>query len=161
MKLSEFDYHLPKELIAQNALEDRDRARLLVLDRKTGEIFHHTFFEIDKFFKKGDLLVINNTKVFKARLKGKKETGGTVEILLIKEFKKGIWEAMISHAKRTKEGTKIFLDKDIYDMVLYPCPIILSATLFRVMKNTIRLSLPKKQGQLRHLLLACISLKKQ
>ena len=114
MKLSDFSYYLPKDRIAQFPLADRGEAKLLFLDRSTGKISHHKFYEISKFFKSGDVLVINNTKVFKARLNGKKETGGNVEILLIKEIENNIWAAMISHAKRIKEKTKIFLDQDVY-----------------------------------------------
>jgi S-adenosylmethionine:tRNA ribosyltransferase-isomerase len=117
MKLSEFSYNLPREFIAQYPLENRLDAKLLVLERKTGKISHNKFYEINKFFEKGDVLVLNNTRVFKARLKGKKETGGIVEILLIKELEAGIWKAMISHAKRTRENTKIFLDKDTFATV--------------------------------------------
>lgn len=117
MKLQEFNYNLPKELIAQYPVEDRSKAKLLILAKKTGATSHCIFYEISNFFKKGDTLVINNTKVFKARLKGKKETGGSVEILIIKEKQNNVWEAMISHAKRTKENTKIFLDKDVYATV--------------------------------------------
>jgi S-adenosylmethionine:tRNA ribosyltransferase-isomerase len=117
MKLSEFDYDLPKELIAQYPLEDRNQARLLILEKKTGKIEHTQFSDICRFFRSGDILVINNTKVFKARLKGKKETGGSVEILLIKEIRESMWEAMISHAKRTKVDTKILIDKNIHATV--------------------------------------------
>lgn len=117
MKLHEFNYTLPQELIAQHPLEDRSAAKLLVLERKTGQISHSLFQEISGFLRKGDILVLNNTKVFKARLKGKKETGGSVEILLTKEIQDNTWEAMISHAKRTKEEAKIFLDKEVYATV--------------------------------------------
>ncbi len=117
MKLDEFKYTLPQELIAQYPLEDRGTAKLLALERKTGTISHSLFHEISRFFKKGDILVVNDTKVFKARLKGKKETGGSVEILLTREIRDNMWEAMISHAKRTKENTKIFLDKEVYATV--------------------------------------------
>jgi len=117
MKLHEFNYTLPKELIAQYPLEDRSTAKLLVVERKTGKISHSLFHEISGFFRKGDILVINNTKVFKARLKGKKETGGSVEILLIKEIRDNMWEAMISHSKRTKRNIKIFFDTDVYATV--------------------------------------------
>jgi S-adenosylmethionine:tRNA ribosyltransferase-isomerase len=114
MKLNQYSYHLPQESIAQFPLEDRSRAKLLLLDRRTGRIMHHTFQEIDTFFNRGDVLVVNNSKVFKARLKGKKESGGSVEILLIKEMSQGIWEAMISHSKRIKVKTKIFFARDVY-----------------------------------------------
>jgi S-adenosylmethionine:tRNA ribosyltransferase-isomerase len=114
MKLNQFSYHLPQELIAQFPLKDRSEAKFLLLDRKTGDISHHTFQKIDTFLTRGDVLVLNNTKVFKARLQGKKESGGSVEILLIKEIDRGVWEAMVSHAKRIKEKTKIFFAHDVY-----------------------------------------------
>lgn len=117
MKLHDFDYTLPQERIAQYPLKDRSRARLLVLKRTTAEIIHSVFSDIYRFFSKGDVLVINNTKVFKARLRGKKKTGGSVEILLIKEQAPGVWEAMISHAKRIKEETQIFLKQGTYATV--------------------------------------------
>lgn len=114
MKLNQFSYHLPKELIAQFPLRDRSKAKLLLLDRKTGKISHHMFQEINTFLNRDDVLVLNNTKVFKARLKGRKESGGSVEILLIKEIDRGIWETMISHAKRIREKAKIFFAQDVY-----------------------------------------------
>ncbi|KPJ71113.1 hypothetical protein AMJ52_09060 [candidate division TA06 bacterium DG_78] len=117
MKLNQFSYHLPQELIAQFPLENRGTAKLLVLNRKKGTITHHIFYKISDFFKKGDVLVLNNTKVFKARLKAKKETSGSVEILLIKKIEDRVWEAMISHAKRIKKDTKVFINKDIYAIV--------------------------------------------
>ena len=117
MQISEFSYHLPKELIAQFPLENRGEARLLLLERKTGKIFHYMFYEIKTFFEDGDVLVLNNTKVFKARLKGKKETGGSVEILLIKKIEGDIWEAMLSPSRRIRVNTKIFLDNDIYAII--------------------------------------------
>ena len=84
MKLSDFDYELPKELIAQEALPARRDARLLVLDRKTGSIHHRQFCQIVDYLMPGDLLVLNNTKVLPARFFGKKETGGAVEVLLLR-----------------------------------------------------------------------------
>ena len=117
MKLSEFNYNLPKELIAQYPVEDRDQAKLLVLERKSARISHFQFHEISRFFRRDDILVINNTKVFKARLKGKKATGGSVEILLIKEIQENMWEAMISHAKRTKVDARILIDENIHATV--------------------------------------------
>ena len=76
MKLSEFDYTLPKELIAQYPMENRDECRLMVLDRKSGTISHRAFSDITGYFKKGDSIVLNNTKVMQARLFGKRKTGG-------------------------------------------------------------------------------------
>ena len=87
MKLSEFDYNLPEELIAQKPMEPRDHSRLLVLDKKTGEINHHTFYEIVDYLNSGDVLVVNNSKVFSARLFGHRaDTGSKVEILLNKNI---------------------------------------------------------------------------
>jgi len=112
MKLSEFQYDLPQELIAQFPLADRSAARLLVLNRKTGAILNSTFNSIADFMQQGDLLVLNNTKVFKARLVGRKKSGGKVEVLLIRKTDRDLWEAMISHAKRMHEATVIeFADK--------------------------------------------------
>ncbi len=82
-KLSDFDYSLPKELIAQYPSEKRDESRLLVLHRDTGKIEHRIFKDIVGYFQKGDTLVLNNTKVVPARLFGKKETGGKVEALVL------------------------------------------------------------------------------
>ncbi|MDD4333276.1 MAG: tRNA preQ1(34) S-adenosylmethionine ribosyltransferase-isomerase QueA [Patescibacteria group bacterium] len=87
MKLSEFDYNLPRELIAQQPMKPRDHSRLLLLDKKTGEIGHKHFFNILDYLRKGDVLVLNNSKVFPARLVGnKKITGGKVEVFLLKRI---------------------------------------------------------------------------
>ncbi len=109
MKLSEFDYSLPKELIAQYPLEQRDKCRLMVLDRASGEIAHKTFESIVSYFKAGDLLVLNNTKVIPARLFGKRKTGGKVELFLL-EKKNPTCEALVRPAGRVKEGEKIILE---------------------------------------------------
>ena len=83
MKTSDFDYYLPEELIAQTPLKQRDTSRLLKLDRQSGEVVHGTFRDIKNYLKKGDLLVMNNTRVIPARLYGvKKETGSKIEFLL-------------------------------------------------------------------------------
>lgn len=113
MKLNDFSYELPPDLIAQFPLEDRAAARLMVIDRDEKTISHHVFSRVVDFLTAGDVLVLNDTRVFKARLHGKKRTGGNVEILLIRESEPGIWEAMISQAKRMKEGTEIDLDDDM------------------------------------------------
>lgn len=83
-RLSDFDYHLPKQLIAQNPAARRDLSRLMVVNRKTGEILHDRFFNLPKYLKPTDLLVFNDTKVFPARLFGHKSTGGKVEVLLLR-----------------------------------------------------------------------------
>ncbi len=88
MKLSDFDYNLPKNLIAQEPIKPRDHSRLLVLDKETGEIKHKHFYDIVDYFNKGDVIVLNNSKVFPARLIGnKKETGGKVEVFLLKHLR--------------------------------------------------------------------------
>jgi len=108
MKLSEFDYNLPEELIAQKPVEPRDHSRLLVLDKEDGKISHHTFYDIIDFLNEGDVLVVNNSRVFPARLFGKrKDTGGKVEILLNKNIKDSEWEAI---GKNLKLGTEIVFD---------------------------------------------------
>ncbi len=118
MKLRDFDYILPEELIAQYPLKERGQAKLLVLDRAAKSITHCRFCDIYKFFEPSDVLAINNTKVFKARLRGKKTTGGAVEVLLIKQQADGIWESMVSNARRVRPGTQIFLGPDAYVKVI-------------------------------------------
>jgi S-adenosylmethionine:tRNA ribosyltransferase-isomerase len=107
MNLTDFQYDLPQELIAQFPPQDRTAARILVLDRKTGDLTHSTFNHITHFIQRGDVFVLNNTRVFKARLIGHKSTGGKVEVLLIRQTGGDSWEAMISHAKRIHEETVI------------------------------------------------------
>ena len=111
MKINELSYTLPPELIAQEPLKDRDRACLLVLHKNTGKIEHRLFCEISAYFKKGDMLILNNTKVIPARLIAKKPTGGKLEILLIKEKKttdrETIWQIM---TKGSYEGKVLFDD---------------------------------------------------
>ena len=95
MDVKDFYFDLPQELIAQDPLEDRSSSRLLVLDKKTGEIEHHTFRDIVSYLKKGDCLVINDTKVIPARLFGVKEdTQAKIEVLLLKRKENDIWETL-------------------------------------------------------------------
>ena len=106
MKTEDFDYELPEELIAQTPLKDRTASRLLVLDRKTGEIEHTEFHEIINYLNKGDVLVINDTKVIPARLIGnKEETNAVIELLLLKDLGDNIYETLSRPQKRLKEGT--------------------------------------------------------
>ena len=107
MRLSDFDYYLPKELIAQYPLSQRDQARLLVLDRAKRKIEHRIFKDIKDYLKKEDLLVLNDTKVLAARLIGKRKTGGNVEILLL-ERKAGLTFRALVRPARVKIGEKIF-----------------------------------------------------
>jgi S-adenosylmethionine:tRNA ribosyltransferase-isomerase len=109
MKLSEFDYHLPKERIAQHPSEKRDDCRLMVLDRKGRAVTHKKFSNIQTFFREGDLLVLNDTRVIPARLFGKRRTGGKVEIFLL-EKKSPICEALVRPSGRLKEGEMIELE---------------------------------------------------
>ncbi len=107
MKLSDFNYNLPEELIAQVPLKNRDESRLLVLDRKTGEVKHTSFKDIINYLKPGDCLVRNNTKVIPARLYGKKETGANVEFVLLKNIEGDIWEAMVRPGNKLHKGAKV------------------------------------------------------
>lgn len=110
MKLGEFQYELPPELIAQYPLAERASSRLLVLDRKSGAVLHRRFHELAEYFKPGDALVINDTKVFKARLFGRKESGGRIEVLLVREREDGLWEALVDKSRRVREGSQVVFD---------------------------------------------------
>ena len=108
MNIEEFNYNLPEELIAQTPLKDRSSSRLLVLDKNTGKIEHKHFHEIINYLKKGDVLVLNNTKVIPARLIGEKEeTKAAIELLLLKDLGEDSWECLSRPAKRLKIGTII------------------------------------------------------
>ncbi len=113
MDVTLFDYHLPKELIAQFPAGKRNQSRLLVLDRETGDIQHRKFGKMPRYPQKGDALVVNNTRVFKARLLGKRVTGGAVEVFLTRrpdDSRPEIWEAMVRPSRRVKAGEKVFFD---------------------------------------------------
>ncbi len=106
MNINDFDYELPKELIAQTPLEKRDSSKLLIMDRNSGEIVHEHFGNIIDYLNKGDVLVLNDTKVIPARLIGEKEgTGAVIELLLLKDMGNDIWECLSKPAKRLKIGT--------------------------------------------------------
>ena len=111
-KLEDYNYYLPSELIAQEPINPRDHSRLLLLDKKTGKIEHKHFFDIVEYFNKGDILVMNNSKVFPARLIGKrKETGGKLEVFLLRNIDNNKWQCLIG-GRRAKPGLLIsFLDK--------------------------------------------------
>lgn len=113
MKLSDFDYYLPEELIAQTPAEPRDSSRLMVLNRKEKTIEHRIFRDIVEYLKPGDLLVRNITKVIPARLYGVKETGARVEILLLEKISEGVWEALVKPGSKVKKGTKIILSEGV------------------------------------------------
>ena len=106
MDISEFDYELPEELIAQTPLEKRDSSKLLILNKNNGEIIHEHFMNIIDYLHKGDVLVLNDTKVIPARLIGsKEETNASIELLLLKDLGDDTWECLSKPAKRLKEGT--------------------------------------------------------
>ena len=107
MKVSDFNYELPEELIAQHPYEKRDEARLMVLHRNTKQIEHKVFKDIIDYLEPGDCLVLNDTKVIPARLYGKKDTGAKVEFLLLKRIENDDWEAMVRPGNKLKAGAKV------------------------------------------------------
>ncbi len=108
LKKSDFYFELPKELIAQDPLEDRSASRLLVLDKKSGEVSHHVFRDVLDFLKPGDCLVLNNTKVIPARLLGEREgTGAHVEVLLLKRRYADVWETLVKPGRKCRPGTRL------------------------------------------------------
>lgn len=107
MKTSDFNYDLPEELIAQFPIKDRSSSRLMVVDKKTGEIEHKVFKDIIDYLEEGDCLVLNDTRVIPARLIGSKvETGGKIEFLLLKRNEDDTWETLVKPGKRAKIGSK-------------------------------------------------------
>ncbi len=115
MKLSDFKYPLPEHLIAQYPAERRDESRLMVLHRDAGKIEHRIFRDIVEYFQEGDCLVINQTKVFPARLFGIKEkTAARVEIFLLRELENGLWEVLVKPARKVRIGNRLHLTDDLY-----------------------------------------------
>ena len=122
MKISEFNYELPEELIAQTPIEKRDESRLMVLDREKQTIEHKVFKDIIDYLEPGDCLVRNNTKVLPARLYGKKETGAHVEFLLLNRIEGDIWESIVRPGNKLHVGTKVIfgeglLESEILDIM--------------------------------------------
>ena len=114
MKTSDFDFELPQELIAQTPILNRDQSRLLVLDKKTGDIEHHIFKDVIDYFNPGDVLVINDTNVIPARLMGVKEdTGAVIELLLLKDLGSDIWECLSRPQKRLHIGTIVKFSNEL------------------------------------------------
>ena len=108
MQVRDFDFDLPKELIAQDPLEVRSASRLLCIDKKTGETSHHTFTDLPSFLHPGDCLVINDTKVIPARLYGvKPDTGAQIEVLLLKRLSDTEWETLVKPGKKCRPGTRL------------------------------------------------------
>ena len=113
MKVTDFDYELPEELIAQTPMEKRDESRLMVLDRKEQTIEHKHFKDVIDYLEPGDVLVRNNTKVIPARLYGKKETGAKVEFLLLNNMEKDIWECIVRPGNKLHVGAKVIFGDGI------------------------------------------------
>ena len=107
MHISDFDYDLPPDLIAQTPLEERDASRMLVLDRREQAWTDSSFKEFTSYLQPNDVVVVNNSRVFPARLTGNRETGGHVEIFLVREIENQIWEALIRPGSRLKQGAKV------------------------------------------------------
>ena len=105
--ISDYDYALPPELVAQEPLARRDASRLLVLDRATGAVAHRTFLDLPELLRPGDLLVMNRSRVFPARLLGRREGGGAAEILLVRRTAPDAWEAMVRPGRRLRPGTVV------------------------------------------------------
>ena len=114
MRTDDFDYHLPQELIAQTPIEPRDASRLLVLDRTTGEISHRQFTDILQLLPAGAVLVMNRSRVIPARLYGRrKDTGGRVELLLLRREEPGVWEALGKPGRSLRPGTIVRLEPSL------------------------------------------------
>ncbi|MEL7647141.1 MAG: tRNA preQ1(34) S-adenosylmethionine ribosyltransferase-isomerase QueA [Sedimentibacter sp.] len=113
-KTSDFYYDLPEELIAQTPIKERDHSRLLVLDKKTGQVEHRHFYDIVDYLNPGDCLVINDTKVLPARLYGvRKDTGAVIEILLLKRIDDKRWETLVKPGKKAREGAEIVFKENL------------------------------------------------
>ena len=113
VKVSEFNYELPEELIAQTPIEKRDESRLMVLNKKQQTIEHKTFKNIIDYLEPGDVLVRNNTKVLPARLYGKKETGANVEFLLLNNIENDLWECIVRPGNKLHVGTKVIFGEGL------------------------------------------------
>ena len=107
MKKSDFYFDLPEELIAQTPLERRDSSRLLLLDKNTGEIEHRHFFDLPEYLHEGDCLVMNDSRVLPARLLGSRGSGGSVELVLLRDLGEGKWECLSRPGRKTKPGTEL------------------------------------------------------
>ena len=107
MKKSDFYFDLPEELIAQTPLEKRDSSRLMCLDRVTGEVSHRVFTDLEELLRPGDCLVMNDSRVLPARLLGTRESGGAVEVLLLRDLGEGRWECLTRPGRKTKPGVKL------------------------------------------------------
>lgn len=113
MEVTDFDYDLPEELIAQTPVEPRDSSRLLVMDKKTGELEHRHFYDLPEYLKPGDLLVFNDTRVIPARLHGAKTTGAHVEVFLLTRKNATDWEVLVKPGKKLQKGAQIKFSEEL------------------------------------------------
>lgn len=119
MDLKDFYYDLPEERIAQTPIEPRDHSRLLVVDKATGQISHKHFYDVIDYMEKGDVMVVNNSKVLPARLFATRETGAVIELLLIQQVDLNHWKALVKPGRKAKPGTKLnFHNSDLKAEVL-------------------------------------------
>ena len=119
MNTSDFWYELPEELIAQTPLEKRDHSRMLHIDKRSGELAHKHFYDLPEYLKEGDCLVLNDSRVLPARLIGTRSTGGSVELVLLRDLGDGRWECLSRPGRKTKPGTKLsFGDGELNATVL-------------------------------------------
>ncbi|MFZ0430861.1 MAG: tRNA preQ1(34) S-adenosylmethionine ribosyltransferase-isomerase QueA [Acidobacteriota bacterium] len=118
MDLKEFQYELPSRLIAQHPSLERDEARLMVLDRTAGSIQHHGFRELPEILRVEDLVVLNDTRVFPARLTGRKTTGARIEVLLLRQLGSHRWEALLRPSRRCPPGTRLVFDPGRFEAVV-------------------------------------------
>jgi S-adenosylmethionine:tRNA ribosyltransferase-isomerase len=115
MKLSHFQFNLPNELLAEFPVENRDESRLMVVNRKTKTIEHKLFKDIINYFDDGDVMILNNTKVFPARMYGNKEkTGARIEVFLLRELnaEQRLWDVLVDPARKIRVGNKLYFGKD-------------------------------------------------
>ena len=113
-----FDYELPKEFIAQTPAEPRDHSKLLVYERQTDAVRHRHFYNLPEYLRAGDVLVINETRVLPARLMGRRETGGVIELLLLNRREKDIWETLARPGRRIRPGDRLVFSEGLSADVL-------------------------------------------
>lgn len=148
MKLEEFDYILPENLIAQFPAQKRDMSKMMVLNRNTKDILHKHFCDITEFLTDNDLVVMNNTKVIPARLYAKKDTGALIEIFLVREIEKDIWIALIKPSKRVKEGLVLVVSDELSVEILkkdddkWHVRLIYDGNIFEVLDKVGNIPLP-------------------
>jgi len=112
MKTCDFDYYLPKELIAQTPIKPRDSSRLMIINRADGSLRHRYFYDIVELLQPGDVMVFNDSRVIPARLRGRRMGGGNAELLLLRRLEKGLWEALVKPSKNIRVGDRIELASD-------------------------------------------------